>query len=332
MIETKDTHRLKERYKMKNVDKIIAKMVKEIPTTDCIAVDLFGATDIKEILERTINTLNMVNNNELEFPSQRDKRKAITVLSNFIKKYGVYGIELYGDNWLIEYSEDCYNMIMENIAKKAKVAKAPEAPAVTEPTETTEEIEGTDKPRVIGYARVSTREQNLDRQIKALKDYGCDIILEEKKTGKNLDRLELQTLLNTVKAGDTVVVSELTRISRSTADLHNLVNELDAKGVTFKSLKESWIDTTTAHGRLVFTMLAGVAQFERELMLERQAEGIEVAKERGVKFGRKLDKDANLARAIELYKEGKYPAGEIAKMCKMSRATLYRRLKDLGLV
>ena len=79
-------------------------------------------------------------------------------------------------------------------------------------------------------------------------------------------------------------------------------------------------------------MLAGVAQFERELMLERQAEGIEVAKERGVKFGRKLDKDANLARAVELYKEGKYPAGEIAKMCKMSRATLYRRLKDLGLV
>jgi DNA invertase Pin-like site-specific DNA recombinase len=314
---------------MKNVDKIIAKMVKEIPTTDCIAVDLFGATDIKEILERTINTLNKVNNDTLEFPSQRDKRKAITVLSNFIKKYGVYGIELYGEDWLKEYSEDSYNMVVDNIVKKAKKVVA-EAPA-PEAVEVAEEP-ATDKPRVIGYARVSTREQNLDRQIKALKEYGCDTILEEKKTGKNMDRLQLQTLLNTVKAGDTVVVSELTRISRSTADLHNLVNELDAKGVTFKSLKESWIDTTTAHGRLVFTMLAGVAQFERELMLERQAEGIEVAKERGVKFGRKLDKDANLARAVELYKEGKYPAGEIAKMCKMSRATLYRRLKDLGLV
>lgn len=314
---------------MKNVDKIIAKMVKEIPTTDCIAVDLFGATDIKEILERTINTLNKVNNDDLEFPSQRDKRKAITVLSNFIKKYGVYGIELYGEDWLKEYSEDSYNMVVDNIVKKAKKVVA-EAPA-PEAVEVAEEP-ATDKPRVIGYARVSTREQNLDRQIKALKEYGCDTILEEKKTGKNMDRLQLQTLLNTVKAGDTVVVSELTRISRSTADLHNLVNELDAKGVTFKSLKESWIDTTTAHGRLVFTMLAGVAQFERELMLERQAEGIEVAKERGVKFGRKLDKDANLARAVELYKEGKYPAGEIAKMCKMSRATLYRRLKDLGLV
>ena len=314
---------------MKNVDKIIAKMVKEIPTTDCIAVDLFGATDIKEILERTINTLNKVNNDTLEFPSQRDKRKDITVLSNFIKKYGVYGIELYGEDWLKEYSEDSYNMVVDNIVKKAKKVVA-EAPA-PEAVEVAEEP-ATDKPRVIGYARVSTREQNLDRQIKALKEYGCDTILEEKKTGKNMDRLQLQTLLNTVKAGDTVVVSELTRISRSTADLHNLVNELDAKGVTFKSLKESWIDTTTAHGRLVFTMLAGVAQFERELMLERQAEGIEVAKERGVKFGRKLDKDANLARAVELYKEGKYPAGEIAKMCKMSRATLYRRLKDLGLV
>ena len=314
---------------MKNVDKIIAKMVKEIPTTDCIAVDLLGATDIKEILERTMNTLHKVNAGELEFPSQRDKRKAITVLSNFIKKYGVYGIELYGDKWLMEYSTDCYNMIMNNIAKKAKTVEATEAPAVTEPAET---IEPTDKPRVIGYARVSTREQNLDRQIKALKNYGCDIILEEKKTGKNMDRLQLQTLLNTVKTGDTVVVSELTRISRSTADLHALVADLTSRGGMFKSLKEDWIDTTTANGRLMFTIFAGVAQYERELMLERQAEGIEVAKERGVKFGRKLDKDANLARAVELYKEGKYPAGEIAKMCKMSRATLYRRLKDLGLV
>lgn len=315
---------------MKNIDKILAKMIKEIPTTECISIDLLGVTDIKELLERTINTLNKINNNELEFPSQRDKRKAITVLSNFIKKYGIYGIELYGDSWLKEYSEDSYTMIMENISKKSKKAEA----EIAEETETVEvaEIPATDSPRVIGYARVSTREQNLDRQIKALKEYGCDTILEEKKTGKNLDRLQLQTLLNMVREGDTVVVSELTRISRSTSDLHNLINDLDAKGVTFKSLKESWIDTTTAHGRLVFTMLAGVAQFERELMLERQAEGIEVAKERGVKFGRKLDKEANLARAIELYKEGKYPAGEIAKMCKMSRATLYRRLKDLGLV
>lgn len=313
---------------MKNVDKIIAKMVREIPTTDCIAVDLLGATDVKEILERTINTLDKVNSGELEFPSQRDKRKAITVLSNFIKKFGVYGIELYGADWLKNYSEDSYNMVVGNINKKATKVTAE---AETEVVETVE-VPATEKPRVIGYARVSTREQNLDRQIKALKNYGCDIILEEKKTGKNMDRLQLQTLLNTVKAGDTVVVSELTRISRSTADLHALVNELDNKGVTFKSLKESWIDTTTAHGRLIFTMLAGVAQFERELLLERQAEGIEVAKERGVKFGRKLDKDANLARAIELYKEGKYPASEIAKMCKLSRATLYRRLKDLGLV
>lgn len=317
---------------MKNVDKIIAKMVKEIPTTDCIAVDLLGAEDVKEILERTINTLEKVNAGEIEFPSQRDKRKAITVLSNFIKKYGVYGIEIYGDNWLIDYSKDSYDMIVENISKKSKkLETSTENTEDTNPVEISE-VPATEKPRVIGYARVSTREQNLDRQIKALTDYGCDFILEEKKTGKNLDRIELQNLLNTVKAGDTVVVSELTRISRSTADLHSLVEKLDAKGVKFKSLKESWIDTTTAHGRLLLTMFAGIAQFERELMLERQAEGIEVAKERGVKFGRKLDKDANLARAIELYKEGKYPAGEIAKMCKMSRATLYRRLKDLGLV
>lgn len=322
---------------MKNVDKIFNKMVKEIPTTDCIAVDLHGAESIADILERAFNTYDKVMTDEVEFPSQRDKRKAITVLSHFIKKYGLYGIEIYGEEWLQSQSESCYNLIMENIAKKAqkaqeKATEAQEAKEVEIIETPTEPIAQSDKPRKIGYARVSTREQNLDRQIKALKEYGCDVILEEKKTGKNLDRIQLQNLLNTVKAGDTVVVSELTRISRSTADLHALVNELDAKGVTFKSLKEDWIDTTTAHGRLIFTMLAGVAQFEREIILERQAEGIEVAKERGVKFGRKLNKDANLARAIELYKEGKYPAGEIAKMCNMSRATLYRRLKDLGLV
>jgi len=317
---------------MKNVTKIINKMVKEIPTTDCIAVDLLGATDIKEILERTIRVLDKVNGDEVQFPSQRDRRKAITVLSNYIKKYGIYGLELYGEDWLKEYSIDSYNMIMEKITKKLPKQEEPINPE--EPAKVIEVSEEQDvtKPRVIGYARVSTREQNLGRQIKALKDFGCDLILEEKKTGKNLDRIELQNLLNIAKAGDTIVVSELTRISRSTADLHNLVNELDAKGVQFKSLKESWIDTTTAHGRLIFTMLAGVAQFERELMLERQAEGIEVAKARGVKFGRKLDKDANLARAIELYKEGKYPAGEVAKMCNISRATLYRRLRDLDLI
>ncbi len=312
---------------MKNEDKILNKMIKEIPTTDCIAVDLLGAEDIKDVLERTINTLSKVNSGEIDFPSQRDRRRAITVLTNYIKKYGMYGIELYGSEWLIGYSPDCFNMIMENIAKKAKNVEISTIEKVD-----IEEIPPADKPRIIGYARVSTREQNLDRQIKILKEFGCDVILEEKKTGKTLDRLGLQRLLNMVQPGDTVVVTELTRISRSTADLHQLVEELEAKQVAFKSLKEKWIDTTTAHGRLIFTMLAGIAQFERELLLERQAEGIEVAKQKGVKFGRKLDKEANLARAIDLYKEGKYPAGEIAKMCKISRATLYRRLKDLGLV
>lgn len=312
---------------MKNEDKILNKMIKEIPTTDCIAVDLLGAEDIKDVLERTINTLSKVNSGEIDFPSQRDRRRAITVLTNYIKKYGMYGIELYGSEWLIGYSPDCFNMIMENIAKKAKNVEISNIEKVD-----IEEIPPADKPRIIGYARVSTREQNLDRQIKILKEFGCDVILEEKKTGKTLDRLGLQRLLNMVQPGDTVVVTELTRISRSTADLHQLVEELEAKQVAFKSLKEKWIDTTTAHGRLIFTMLAGIAQFERELLLERQAEGIEVAKQKGVKFGRKLDKEANLARAIDLYKEGKYPAGEIAKMCKISRATLYRRLKDLGLV
>ena len=312
---------------MKNEDKILNKMIKEIPTTDCIAVDLLGAEDIKDVLERTINTLSKVNSGEIDFPSQRDRRRAITVLTNYIKKYGMYGIELYGSEWLIGYSPDCFNMIMENIAKKAKNVEISNIEKVD-----IEEIPPADKPRIIGYARFSTREQNLDRQIKILKEFGCDVILEEKKTGKTLDRLGLQRLLNMVQPGDTVVVTELTRISRSTADLHQLVEELEAKQVAFKSLKEKWIDTTTAHGRLIFTMLAGIAQFERELLLERQAEGIEVAKQKGVKFGRKLDKEANLARAIDLYKEGKYPAGEIAKMCKISRATLYRRLKDLGLV
>lgn len=312
---------------MKNEDKILHKMVKEIPTTDCIAVDLFGAESIKDILERTINTLDKVNSGDIDFPSQRDKRRAITVLTKYLKKFGIYGIEIYGDKWLMDFSLNCYNMLMDNIAKKEKRVEIPSTECVEDV-----EIGTTKKTRIIGYARVSTREQNLDRQIKALKEFGCDIILEEKKTGKNLDRLALQKLLNIVREGDTVVVTELTIISRSTSDLHRLVEELETKGVSFKSLKEIWIDTTTAHGRLLFTVLAGIAQFEREIMLERQAEGIAVAKENGVKFGRKLDKNSNLARAIDLYKEGKYPATEIAKMCNISRATLYRRLRDLGLI
>lgn len=307
---------------MKDLGKIIKKMEREIPTTECIAVDLKGTETIVDILERTLSTLRQVENGSIEFPSQRDKRKALTVLNNYLKKFGTYEMD-----WLAENAPEIHSKIAEKLAHKVEKNAPAKAEATTEVSEELQNKEG----RLIGYARVSTRDQNLDRQLKKLQEINCDIIFQEKKTGKNTNRPEYNKMLEMAKEGDTIVVAELTRISRSTSDLFKLVEDLDERGIKFKSLKEEWLDTTTATGRLLLTIFAGLSQFEREQMLERQAEGIEVAKERGVRFGKKLQADADLDQAIEMYKEGQYPASKIAKMCNVSRATLYRRLKDLGL-
>ncbi|WP_341479182.1 recombinase family protein [Clostridium gasigenes] len=113
----------------------------------------------------------------------------------------------------------------------------------------------------IGYARVSTEEQNLDRQIDILKQVSCDRIYEEKISGLKKERPELTKMLDQLRTGDVVIIAELTRFSRSFKDLFSLVAQIDEKDSNIKSIKESWVDTTTAQGKLMFTIFAGISQF-----------------------------------------------------------------------
>lgn len=140
----------------------------------------------------------------------------------------------------------------------------------------------------IGYIRVSTMEQNEARQIEALKQQciePCDMYID-KQSGKNADRPKLKEMLSFVRSGDIVVTESISRIARNTKDLLSIIDQLQGKGVEFISLKES-IDTTTAQGKFMLTVFAAMAELERESILQRQAEGIAVAKEQGKYKGRK---------------------------------------------
>lgn len=139
---------------------------------------------------------------------------------------------------------------------------------------------------IYGYARVSTEGQTLDAQRSALKAAGCERILAEKLSGARADRPELQRLLRQVGAGDLVVVTRLDRLARSTRDLLNIIATLTEAGANFRSLAEAWADSTTAHGRLMLTVIGGIAEFERSLINDRTAEGRARAKARGVHLGR----------------------------------------------
>lgn len=182
-----------------------------------------------------------------------------------------------------------------------------------------------------GYARVSTTDQNLDRQIVALQEAGCERIYQEKISGKNTDRPELQKLLAELEAGDTVIVKELTRVSRSTQDMLQLVAQITEKGANIKSLNESWLDTGSPAGELMLTIFAGLAQFERKLMLQRCAEGRAVAIEKGVKMGRPRVGGKQLDFAIQLYKSQEMSIRKICEATGVAKATLCRRLKELEL-
>lgn len=247
------------------------------------------------------------------------------------KRFAIYVPEYVETNHKALYSliEDEVN---ERRIKEAAREKGVTVDELKDDISKTEKLDSLEGKRIIGYARVSTKEQNLERQLKALNKAGCQVIFQEKLSGKDTNRPEYKLMMNHVKEGDTIIISELSRLARSTTDLFKIMGELDEKGVAVKSLKEAWLDTTTASGRLMFTIMSGLAQFERELMLERQAEGIKVAKENGVKFGVKLKDEADLELAIRLYKEGKYTTTQIAKMCHISRSTLWRNLKKLGLL
>jgi DNA invertase Pin-like site-specific DNA recombinase len=139
-----------------------------------------------------------------------------------------------------------------------------------------------------GYARVSSKSQDYQGQLDALKAAGCDKVYSEKITGKTTDdRRQFKRLMKDLLPGDVVIVTKLDRLARSGRDLHNILHDLDANECGFVSLGEGWCDTTTSVGRLIIAIMAGIAQFERELIRQRCDEGLERARANGVKFGRK---------------------------------------------
>lgn len=189
---------------------------------------------------------------------------------------------------------------------------------------------------LIGYARVSTKEQNLERQLMQLSAAGCEKIFEEKQTGANLDRTELQNLLHSLKAGDEILVTDLTRISRSTSDLFKLVEIIKSKDAVLRSLKDTWLDmrSDNPYSQFLLTVMAGVNQLERDLLQMRQREGIEIAKSKGVYVGRVKKyhkKHKGMQHAVELYLGGKDTVQEICEKTSVSRSALYRRLKELNI-
>ena len=137
-----------------------------------------------------------------------------------------------------------------------------------------------------GYARVSTRDQDLAAQDAELMAAGCAKVFKEKASGARGDRPELAKVIRRLEPGDVLAVTRLDRLARSTRDLLNVIAAVSERGAGFKSLKDTWADTTTAHGRLMLTVLGGLAEFERELIRARTGEGRKRAKDRGVKFGR----------------------------------------------
>ena len=185
-----------------------------------------------------------------------------------------------------------------------------------------------------GYIRVSTLEQSEIRQVKALLEAGVDedALFIDKKSGKNTDREQLQALLKFVRKGDVVYVSELSRLGRNTRDLLNIIDELTKREVDFVSLKEN-IDTTTPQGRFMLTVFSAIATLERECILEKQAEGIAIAKEKGVyKGGKKKDIDRKKFTAIvRRWRSGEMTATEAMKLLELKPNTFYRRVNEWGL-
>ena len=178
----------------------------------------------------------------------------------------------------------------------------------------------------IKYIRVSTREQNTARQETDMEKF--DRVYIEKASGKNADRPELKAMLDYVREGDIVEVESYSRIARNTQDLLAIVGKLTEKGVDFVSQKEK-IDTSTPSGRLMLTIFAGLAQFERECLLERQAEGIAIAKREG-RMGRpEIQPCAGFANIVKDWQEGRMTAVEAMKKAGMTKATFYRKVRAL---
>lgn len=178
----------------------------------------------------------------------------------------------------------------------------------------------------IGYARVSTEDQKLTAQLELLQAAGVDKIFQEKASGVKQDRPQLAQMLDYVREGDTVVICKLDRIARSTKHLLEITETLEAKKVFFKVLNNANLDTSTPTGKLMLSMLAAIGQFEREMMLERQREGIKIAKEAGAYKGRKPTAREQTTIVLELLGQGKTKQA-VADELKIGIASVYRIAK-----
>ena len=177
---------------------------------------------------------------------------------------------------------------------------------------------------VYGYARVSTEGQSFEGQIAQLKAAGCTKIFREKISGARTDRAQLARLLAVVEKGDVVIITRLDRLARSTRDLLNVLAAIADKKAGFRSLVDTWADTTTPHGRLMLTVLGGLAEFERDLIRTRTGEGRERAKARGVVLGRKPKLTIHQRREAIARREAGEVLTDIARSYNVSHSTISR--------
>lgn len=186
--------------------------------------------------------------------------------------------------------------------------------------------------KTFGYARVSSTDQNLARQIDALREFGVEEcnIFQEKISGVSKDRPAFEALKQQLREGDTVVVESLSRLSRSSKDLLTIVEEWDIQDIKFVSLKES-IDCRTSTGKLLLGMLSSIIEFERNIVRERADEGRAAARARGETGGRPKVNQQNLQRALRMYDSRLHCVREICEVCKISSSTLYRAINSRGI-
>lgn len=177
---------------------------------------------------------------------------------------------------------------------------------------------------IYGYARVSTDGQSVESQIQQLRAAGADQVFKETASGAKTDRAQLRRVMAQLEAGDVLMVARLDRLARSTRDLLNTLATITDRKAGFRSLGDAWADTTTAHGRLMLTVLGGLAEFERELIRSRTGEGRERAKARGVKLGRKPKLTDHQRREALRRREAGEPVREIARTFNVSHSTISR--------
>jgi len=186
---------------------------------------------------------------------------------------------------------------------------------------------------LVGYARCSTEEQNIFRQLDQLVEYGVDKrnIYQEKITGTKRDREQLNKMIDELQEGDIVIISDLTRISRSTKDLLEIVESIKNKGASIKSIKDTWLDTSSdnPYNSFLLTIMSGLSQLERDLISQRTKEGLASAKARG-RVGGRPNKRNDKADIVKLMLDNKYKIKDIVEKTGLSRATIYRIKNEIS--